>query len=147
MQDKIKELAGEAYSWFEKRERLNSETFWTVKENRPEWVYQLIYAGHDNGNFFPDDYRYKFIVYALAEIMKAEDIEEPNLEPNVYTKDLCNWLSSQVYRIGYVDEFASDYGHGESIVNDLMGGQQLEMEEVYREILYFLKEQVGDERG
>lgn len=147
MQDKIKELAGEAYSWFEKRERLNSETFWTVKENRPEWVYQLIYAGHDNGDIFPDDYRYAFIVYALAGIMDAEDIEEPNLEPSVYISELTGWLHSTLSRFSYVDEFTSEYGHGESILNDLMGGQQLEMEGVYREILYFLEKRVGDERG
>src|SRR5690606_12314669 len=88
VREKIRILAGEALSWFERRERHDGNVYWTLEEGAPEWVRKLAFAAHKEGKILPEDFRHLFIVEALEAL--AENPEEPEsmLEPDVYTSQL-----------------------------------------------------------
>lgn len=100
-----------------------------------------------------DDYHYRWLAFCLDDYVSRlkeyigkpiEDIpfDELNdsilsdLEPDVYTHDLLQWLSSNLNRMGYVDEVLAD--EFEYLTKDnknlcyvMMVGQLREMSEVY----------------
>ncbi|WP_410510107.1 hypothetical protein RSJ42_08310 [Methanosarcina hadiensis] len=100
-----------------------------------------------------DDYYYEWLAYCLDDYAsRLEDyVGEPiedvpfdeindsilsDLEPEVYTYELLQWISSNLNRMGYVDEVLID--EFEYLTKDnknlsylLMAGQLKEMSEVY----------------
>lgn len=99
-----------------------------------------------------DDYYYRWLAFCLDDYASKlkdyvgkpieeipEDINDSilsDLEPDVYTYDLLQWLSSNLNRMGYVDEVLVD--EFEYLTKDnrnlsylLMAGQLKEMIEVY----------------
>src|SRR5260370_17043414 len=102
--------ADEAYRYFEKATRTsNGAEFWRVKDGAPEWVQELCFAAHDAGDIFPDDWRYHFIVEALAA---PSEEGEDDTEADIWTSDLCAWLASNLNRGSYVDDAVSEDGGG-----------------------------------
>jgi hypothetical protein len=100
-----------------------------------------------------DDYHYRWLAFCLddyasklkdymgkpIEDIPFDEINDSilsNLEPDVYTHELLQWLSSNLNRMGYVDEVLVD--EFECLTKDnrnlsylLMVGQLREMSEVY----------------
>jgi len=136
MNHKIQELAREALSWFEHR-----TWYWTIKNGAPEWVQELAWAAHAEGEILPDDSRYCFIVEALEAL--AEDPEEHTLEPDIDARKLLNWLDDYPdYRIGLVDEAVSGLGWS-GLLKALQAGQLKEKEEVLGIVKHFLENQIA----
>lgn len=139
--------AEEALSYFEHKQRPGDpeKTFWSMKDSRPEWIKDMVYQVHDNGAILPDDYKFAFVVASLDRIMDYDDPDEASdeIEADVYTSDLYDWLSSNLNRAAYVDEAVKDFG-GEpgGIVDQIMLGQAAEKREVYWTVLNFLLEQM-----
>jgi hypothetical protein len=130
---KLQQAAGEAYEWFEKRTRNDGREFWTWKDNAPQWVKDL--AHHAHGDMGPDDWRYEFIVEALAALHDNEDPDSIDMEADIYTDDLCAWLASDISRPGYCDDAVEELGQPEGIVPMMQYGQYEEK----REVLYLVR--------
>lgn len=100
-----------------------------------------------------DDYHYRWLAFCLddytsklkdyvgkpIEDIPLEDINDSilsDLEPDVYTHELLQWLSSNLNRMGYVDEVLADEFEyltkgNRNLSYLLMAGQLKEMIEVY----------------
>jgi hypothetical protein len=98
-------------------------------------------------DFLPDDFRFKTIYHLLDLFNQYEYIEdiENNLHEtteslvDVYNSELLKWVSSNLKRISYVDEYIQDYEPSD-LVQSLMGGQYNEIYELANNILTVLKE-------
>jgi len=145
MNHKIRMLAGEALAWFEYRKRHDETGCWAVEGDAPEWVKNLVWAGHAKGKLLPDDFRHLFIVEALEAI--AENPEEPEslLEPDVYTSKLIEWLNAYPsYRMVLVNEAVDQFGWS-NLFNALQAGQLLEKKEVVQFVRNFLENTIEEE--
>ncbi len=138
MNDSIRKLASEALTYFVHSTRTNGGTYWRCTQGTPEWVSDLCYAAHNDGQMGPDDWRYEFIQECLSAIV---DETEDDLEADIYTHQLTAWLASRADRYCYVDDAVQEYG-GEpgSIIDQLMLGQLQEKREVMSQIVYYLEQ-------
>jgi hypothetical protein len=149
----IQELAQNYRDRFMLYVRGEDDVIWTRKDDNDDEALELIAATHDNRNMSPDDYRYEYTVNALDMIIEAdEEADEDDLreleyeiEPDVYYHELNEWLASRTDRYGYVDEAVADFGHGESITDDIAAGQAQEKREVFNTVLEFLAEQADED--
>ena len=144
MQEKIRILAGETLSYFEHRKRHDGTKYWAVEEDAPEWVRELTFAVHTEGDILPEDFRYLFIVEALEAI--SENPEEPEIlwEPDVYTSELFKWLEAcRSYRMGLVDEAVNELGWN-GLFDALRAGQLKEKQEVLALVRAFLKKKIEE---
>jgi hypothetical protein len=142
----IQELADQAYSYFTKDIRADGATeYWYCKDGTPEWVHELVQASHDNCEMLPDDFRYEYIVDALADISESDDPDDPCIEPEIYNGRLLKWLASHLSRVGYVDDAVEELGRSDNgILGDIALGNLREKEEVYWAVLNFLKERLEE---
>lgn len=144
----VKQLAAEAYSWFEVATRTDDSTYIRTKDGCPEWVSDLVYAGHGS-DFLPDDYRYRWIMSACGSIADTDEgaIEDSahewaDCETDVYTGRLLEWLASNLQRVGYVDSAAEEMGiqADEGIVRMISAGQYEEIRETFELVWQFLQD-------
>src|SRR3990167_1208703 len=125
----IQDLAAETAEWFTEGKR-DKEEFVKLKDKAPQWIKDMVREAHEG--MLPDDHKYDFVLRALYHISDTKDPDSPELEPDVYTGDLLNWLASNLERAGFVDEAVGELGHSEQgIIGDIMLGQVHEMEQVY----------------
>jgi len=116
--------------------------------NRPQELRELCREAHDD--MLPDDWRYLFIVEALEAIADRpdDDLENSELEPDIYNPDVLSWLSSRASRYAYVDDAAELWGIPEkdfSCIKLIQLGQLQEKEEVYAVVLDRLKQLIEDD--
>ena len=134
MNQEIRELAREALLWFQCR-----TWYWTIKKGAPEWVHELVWVAHNEGEILPDDCRYRFIVEALGALAEGEH----NLEPDVDINRLLNWLNDYPsYRMRIVDAAVSEFGW-DGLFKALQAGQMMEKEEVLGIVRQFLEKEVA----
>lgn len=135
----VRELASKYLRYFVQKKR-DKESFWTIKETAPEELMDLVRTAH--GDFLPDDWRYEFIRDSLIAISEADDLEDIVAEPDVYTSELLDWLSSDIRRPGYVDTATSEFGTPEPFdtTKAIALGQMYEKEEVLHLVLSELEE-------
>lgn len=145
----LKDLASQVLDYFESRPRGEAKPgeepvrFWTMKNYRPVWVREMVFSVHEDGHFSPDDFKYKAIVETLEALAEGQDPDEINLEPDVYTSDLLEWLGSHLERAGYVDEAVENYGHSDQgIIGDISQGQWYEKDQVARRVVDSLREEL-----
>lgn len=148
----LNDKATEALSHFETAKRDDGEkTFIRTKEGTPQWVTDLIFAAHDNGEMLPNDERYKFIQDALYILSEIEDADEPHeridSDVDVYNHDLLQWVASHLSRAYYVDEAIKEFGWNEErgLFGALMVGQYSERMEVYNSVKQSLEALIEDE--
>ncbi len=126
-------LATEALSHFAQGTRDNGSTYWYCDDTSPDWLESLCLDAH--GDLLPNDWRYDFIVRSLSALSESDDPDtaRDSLEPDIYTAELTAWLASHGERLGYVDEYVSEYGWPGTF-EALQGGQLAEMQEVYSSV-------------
>ncbi len=145
----IQEIANRYLSYFELGKREDGSVYYYIKDGAPETVYDMVIRAHDG--MLPDDYKHKFIVQALEMIAdyngEYENIEDLayDIEADYYYGDLLDWLQSNTTRIYYVDEAVSEYGHGESVMDDIANGQIYEKQEIFNIILKFIQDDLEGE--
>lgn len=141
--NKIQITAKKALKYFKTKKRKNGSMFWCLKNNTPENIQNLCYKAH-NGTL-PDDYKFSFIVNALTIISESENLDDAQerLEPSIYTKELTEWLNSDIRRVYYIDEFHNAFGMSKDTIASLAGGQYLEMREVFDLVVGQLVESEG----
>jgi hypothetical protein len=139
----VQELATQFRSHFTEDTRANGEKFWKAEYEGMEGLDELIRTAHSD--MMPEDWKYQFIVDALEAIAESDDPDSPELEADVYNSDHLRWLSSNLTRAEYVDEWVSNFGIEPSKFNlfeAIGGGQWTEREEVYWLVLSSLRELV-----
>ena len=127
----LQALATEARSHFGQKTRTDDSTvFWCLADQTPDWVRELVHAAH--GEMSPDDYRYAYIVESLDLLAECDDPDDIQVEPDVYTHELCAWLGSRADRYYHCDEAREELGLADdaSIINRIQAGQINEREEV-----------------
>lgn len=119
--------------------RDDGNKFYCFSDDAPDWMTDMAHEAH--GDFMPDDHRYEFIHDALVALADNDDTDEAreSIESDCYTSDLLAWLSSNLNRLGYVDQSIQEMGKCDSLANDLMGGQLVEKLEVFDAVLSFLE--------
>ena len=152
----ITEAATDARAWFEtitRGEGDDAETIWTMRDGRPDWVQELTYKAH--GDFLPDDWRYKTIVYALDAIVEGGEygtdpdhigFEFADGMVDVYTHDRNAWLSSNLNRAGYVEEAREEglIGDGADITEQIGVGQYEEAREIFESVRQSLEDRAEE---
>ena len=100
---------------------------------------------HAHGDMLPDDFRYKMIHDILQEMDDDDDDEDPidmlnSLVP-IYSSDLLAWVSSNLTRIGYCDQYQDEFdGSALKLTEIITGGYFEELQEVYYLIMEWLDE-------
>lgn len=97
----IQQLAKQYADWFETAIRNNGTDYIRLRTEDAQ-IKNLIYEAHDD--MLPDDYKYQFIHEALEAIAEHDDIEDINLEPDIYNCDLLKWVSSHLSRASYCND-------------------------------------------
>ncbi len=134
----------EARKFFTTKTRESSgDAFTCTTDDAPEWVSDMCYAAH--GKMFPDDWRYSFILDALDALIDNDgdnDSALESIEPDVYNKDLLDWLSSRNDRASYCDDVAKEFGLDPylGIIERIRFGQLAEKQEVFNQVCEFLEE-------
>ena len=136
----VRGLADFISDYFTKITRNNGEEIWALKDDAPGWITdRVIHPAHED--MMPDDWKYEFIYQALSHIHDIGNLDEPELEADVYNHDLLKWLASHLERAGIVDEAVKNFGHSESgIIGDISMGQWHEKELVYQSVLSSLRD-------
>jgi hypothetical protein len=150
MPDAVVARAREALGYFERRTRDDGTAYLALADDRPEWVHDLVYAGHGQGALLPDDWRYEAVQGALSAIADADESDDlddvghefADANVDVYTSARLTWLGSNLNRAGYCDEAAEELGGSDLDTVERIGlGQYQESREVYGLVLDFLREQ------
>lgn len=143
----IQRLAQRYLEYFEQDSRDNGDRFYKTKADTPPEVISLIKEAH--GDMFPDDHKYEYITDALEFISSCDDPEEPEIESDPYYNDLLRWLSSDLNRTEYIDEYVQEFGLPEvgefQIMNLISLGQWKEKEEVYWSVFKSLQEILNEQ--
>ena len=142
-------IAGEACDWFETRTR-DWSTYTTLKDGRPDWIYDAVYEAH--GDMPPDDRIYRLCRDAFMFIHDNDATEDDAGEfaeqaVDVYTMNRLRWLASHLSRPGLCDEAADEFGGGydDASITDRIGwGQYLEASRVYAAIWTAVEARSGD---
>ena len=140
----VQDLAKEASQYMTTGKRDNGDTFYKTTDNRPEWFRDLVHSAHDD--YLPDDYRYRWIAYALDAFSSYDDAEQAidEIEPDCYNFDLLKWVGSNLYRMGYVDEVLSSgsFDSLSPLASSLACAQAEEMRETYCSVLASLQQEL-----
>lgn len=104
MEKIIQDYAKQMSQAFEGRTRVSGESFRILKDDAPQWMIDVIRTAHDSARMLPDDWRYAFIEEVCDELAEASDVDDIQLEPDIYTHDLTAWLHSRADRLGYITE-------------------------------------------
>lgn len=140
----VQDLAHDLYEAMGTQTRDSGEDFTTLRDDAPEWCRDVVRTAH--GEFMPDDFRYEVIRDAAAAVADGDDPSEwADQSTDIYNGALTAWLASSVYRIAYVDDAVSDFGHSDrGVMGDIALGQMAERREVIESILSALGEMAGD---
>jgi len=120
-----------------------------LSDDRPEWLYDLVYHVHDNMG--PDDFIYKTIdevIEALANLSEGDQIYDIEIETDVYTGRLTAWLSSNLSRTGYLQKATENAVDGGYTPDDiLIDAQNLEIDEIKSNVISYLEREVDFDKA
>ncbi len=131
LNEKVALKAGEFVNYFKRMIRDGGQQeIYILEDHAPSDLEELIQNAH--GDFLPDDFRYETIYSALLAFWDCNsDLDEVNLEADIYNHDLINWLSSSLKRINYCDGAQLEFGIEKVDVITLISyGQQIEKDEI-----------------
>src|SRR5690606_30515781 len=135
----VQELAREALRYFIRKRREDGSEYVAVTKDRPEWVHQMVYAAHNDGEILPDDWRYEFVLESLYAIEDSDPDELDELELEADSSPL-EWFISSMRRVAYVDEAIEELGWTGHVMDAIEHGQYIEKNEVLRIVLEALRE-------
>ncbi len=154
-EQRIIKLAKMMYEMMERRTRNSGEQFYCLADNAPEWMRDVCFAAHNDGEYLPDDAVYEELNSTLSDICDMdEDSDEDDMrdillecEPNCYISNLTHWLASDCRYVGYIDVafdqgLLADKPTGSDI---LMAAQKLWLDEIRNNTFSKLLELAEDE--
>lgn len=83
--------------FFEARKRDSGETFYTLRDNRPQWLYDAVHAAHVSDA--PNDWIWEECYRAVQAIDEGTIADEDDLHEyadgrvDIYTRDLFQWVA------------------------------------------------------
>jgi hypothetical protein len=137
----IESLVAEMIDQLEQRKRNNGTGFWCLKDDAPDWMRDVVHAGH--GDYLPNDYSYEYVVNALTTLHDG-DMEGESLEPDCYLSDLTSWLASHNDRYTFCDAAVEDGMGFEGTVTLLSWGQLYERRQVFQAVKEALEARLDD---
>jgi len=148
MTSKIIKLAGEASKCFIRAERQDGTIYVKRTPDAPDWIQDMVFHAHGDGDILPDDWVYEFVEAAVDAVADLDD-DTPDdeiyqdarerIEADIYTSELTAWLHSSAYRVDYLTE-ALEAGLGiEDGFKLLSYAQQLEREEVLNAVVEYIE--------
>jgi len=146
----LQKLAEYALKFFQSKKRREArdddDIYYFMAERIPKWIYDMVYAVHEDGRWIHDDHKYLYIIDALNYLSEGNNPETPELEADVYTSDLIKWLGSHNFRTIYVDDAVKLHGWDEQagIEGALAWGQIAEREEVFGIVLDKLNDRLEE---
>lgn len=142
-------LAEEAQKHLVTGTRDDGDRYIYFDNTAPKWTSDLAFAAHDDGEIFPDDWRYRFIESAIDAIVDNDGDEDQAREtaeqPDTYTSDLTAWLHSRGSRAYYLTEVLQDFGSDLDGFQLLSWAQQKERSEVFSQVWQFLADMEEEE--
>jgi hypothetical protein len=149
-------LAGQLAASFETAKRNDDQEFTRLKEDAPSWASEAVRIAHGD-LLLPDDWRYNAVsevASAIADLDEDADFDDERQERvdglvDIYNADLLAWVSSLLTRACYCDEAVEEYGYprDEGLFKVLQYGQFREYEEIWDQLLGFLKEKAEEDEA
>lgn len=117
-----------------------NEAFIKLKEDRPRELHQLVRDIHMHFESMPNDWIYITILEAFEELEQGENIEDMNIEPDIYTGELIEWLGNR-FAVDLVNQAKAEMGSRDNIEAEIAQGQWMAKDYIYREVYDFIQEQ------
>jgi hypothetical protein len=146
--DRIRKLANWYYSRMKWDERSNGNKFvkFECGDDKPAEERCRALALDAHSDMLPDDWRYGFICEALSAICDASNLDEIELEADIYNHELTEWVGSHGHRPSYCDDAVSEgLCDGSDMINTLQCGQYMEKREVLGAVLAYLRNEAEEE--
>lgn len=121
------------YNALELRKRDNGDEFFCLKDGAPEWMRDVIFAGHnDRGPNDSDYHAVRDICSKIADYPEKdpEEVINEDLEASIYTTSLTHWLASHIDFVDYLTQALAEYGGGLDGHQALAVAQQMYLQEV-----------------
>lgn len=129
---------------FEPRTRNDGSTFWTTRDDAPEWVSDIVRDAHAGA--LPCDWRYDKIAdlaHDLRDVSDPDDfdvMEWADRATDVYTSDLLAWMGL-AYAVDAVDDAAVEWGMDtKGVIEQIMAGQCYMLAEIAGVVLSALSD-------
>jgi hypothetical protein len=138
----VQKLAKRLTEALETNKRNNGDDFVSLKDGSRSWMTDVIRSVH--ADKLPDDTVYALIERCADALTDADEDADPQdviseIESDIYTSDLTEWLHARVDHIAYVDEVLS-----EGLITDgatvLMRAQKKQIDEVGYALVSALEE-------
>jgi hypothetical protein len=130
--------------FFEHRVRESGEVFWSLTDDRPEWLVEAVRDAHDGE--LPNDWRYEHCWHIACMVDRGES--DPfviaDALVDVATSDLLSWAAEYPGRLGYCDEASEGQGIAGGVEFLLRAGQLLCLERM-ASVLVDVSEWAGGE--
>lgn len=129
-------------SYFVRQERDNGEAFYSLAEDRPEWLYGAVREAHDDE--LPNDWRYATChsIAAMIDDGVTEAYEIADSLVDVYTVNLLEWLAENIGRMAYIAESNDDLGRPDELEDEIRQGQYLAIDRMAGILLAAIAESV-----
>jgi hypothetical protein len=106
---------------FERKTRDNGESFYCLKDGRPDWMQDALHAAHDGGDMMPNDWSYQLASRMADHIAESLEYDSDKDRADIisegadalvpcYNGERLAWLASHLSRAGFVDQAMQDYG-------------------------------------
>lgn len=145
-------LASEMVEALERAKRTDGTDYLKLKDGSPQWMTDVIHAGHFDGDRLPDDDIYERVQDCVSAISEMDDDSEEDdiserlqeLEADCYTKDLTDWLGSNNYNVYYLTQALEEYEIKDGF-KALSTAQYLYIQEIAGNVLSALKDEAEEE--
>lgn len=129
----LHKLAAKLSRAFETKKRNDGKEFVCLKDGSPEWMTQAIRSAH--GDKLPDDTTYAFVEKAADALAEASVDADPSdviaeIEADVYTSDLTEWLHARADHVFYLSEVLEECSGITDGAQLLMAAQKKQIDEV-----------------
>lgn len=149
---KMNKLINETLKYFSTVKR-GDEIITILQDTAPKALRDSVHQAH--GDRLPDDWifdKYVEILERLAEyeLTNVDSLEENRAEivdglVDVYTSDLTAWLNKDNRNVYYLTEAQEEYGQQEDGFKLLAMAQYMAINEIYSEVVSYLRAQVDAE--
>lgn len=151
----LHQLACEMSDSFETATRDNGAPFVRLRDGRPDWMLDVVFAAHDRGEIPPDDRLYHLTREAVDFIRDAgadfdpddSDHEFAETQVDYANAEFAQWLANNpAHAASCVDEYNDEFGNDQrDIFKQLQGGQYVEARNVFGAVIAALQDLASDD--
>jgi hypothetical protein len=138
---KDEETRKDYHEYFIQKTRTDGKPFFCLVDGAPEDLSELIRSIHRDefGDCMPNDWIYE-IIYNAFEDLSGQDLEDINIEPDCYNKDLIEWFMNP-YGDWICNDARQEYGcENLGILEQISCGQEYAKRMIYNTVNNFINE-------